>query len=96
MGPEGRFFAGQAGGAGVSGCLPGPLPIPNLGEGSPTRAGGAGTPGLSRVFCPAYVHAKTDWTFFPRLRAGKRCEACSGRREENQRTAERCALVLYL
>ena len=32
---KGCFFAGQAGGAGVSGCLPGPLPIPNLGDGQP-------------------------------------------------------------
>ncbi len=32
MGLEGWRFVRKAGGAGVSGCLPGPWPIPNLGE----------------------------------------------------------------
>ena len=32
MGPEGCDFVRGAGGAGESGCLPGPWPIPNLGD----------------------------------------------------------------
>ena len=74
MGLEGVGFVGKAGDAGVSGCLPGPGPIPNLGmQPDPRRRSRHSR--AEKNFLAGGAGQKMDLSLFRRLRPAEVCDA---------------------
>ena len=72
-------FVREAGDAGVSGCLPGPWPLPKLGVAALCMHGPLGGRTLEggEVFFPGRMSPeKTDFSWFRRLRPAEVCDAC--------------------